>query len=432
MQPTTLSRNEHNVTRKNISKNALKVLYRLNEAGYGSYLVGGGVRDLFLGKIPKDFDIATNASPDEVKALFKNCRLIGRRFRLAHVVFGRDIIEVATFRASHSDGDGGATGDSGRIVRDNVFGGTLADDAERRDFTVNALYYNIDDFTVVDFFEGVEDLEERKLTFIGDACERVIEDPVRALRAVRFAAKLGLQMDDECVDAIKQHNHLLSEIPPARLFEEVLKLLQSGHGLASFELLQQHDLLKYLFPLADERLKSGDDYAEQLIRRGLTNTDKRIAEELPVTPAFIYAVFLWPDVREAAEASELDGADPVPAIHIASDYVLPQQLEATSLPKRYSVPMKEIWLLQPRLRNTRGQRAKRLLSNPRFRAAYDFLCLRNDNGEDLEKLCNSWTSIQKSPEAQALLLEARNSASRRRTRGGDRPFKKKHRKKPQA
>ena len=186
----------------------------------------------------------------QVKALFKNCRLIGRRFRLAHVVFGRDIIEVATFRASHSEGDGGATGDSGRIVRDNVFGGTLADDAERRDFTVNALYYNIDDFTVVDFFEGVEDLEERKLTFIGDACERVIEDPVRALRAVRFAAKLGLQMDDECVDAIKQHNHLLSEIPPARLFEEVLKLLQSGHGLASFELLQQHDLLKYLFPLA--------------------------------------------------------------------------------------------------------------------------------------------------------------------------------------
>lgn len=417
MQPNTLSRDQHNISRKDISKNALKVLYRLNEAGYASYLVGGGVRDLLLQQNPKDFDIATDASPEEVKALFKNCRLIGRRFRLAHVVFGRDIIEVATFRAAHSEGEGGATGDSGRITRDNVFGGTLADDAVRRDFTVNALYYNIDDFSVVDFFDGVEHLEQGKLTFIGDAHDRVIEDPVRALRAVRFAAKLGLRMDDDCIDAIKEHRHLLKEIPPARLFEEVLKLVQSGHGIASFELLREHDLLQYLFPLADRRLNDGDEYAETMILRGLGNTDSRIKEELPVTPAYIYAVFLWPDISAAARLHEADGIDPVPALHMAADEIVPVQLAATSLPKRFSIPMREIWVMQPRLKNTRGARANRMLSNPRFRAAYDFLCLRNDTGEELQKLCSFWESKQQTPEGHALLEEARNlAASRRRSR----------------
>lgn len=421
MQPKTLSRDEHNISRKNISKNALKVLYHLNESGYVSYLVGGGVRDLLLERYPKDFDIATDASPEEIKAVFKNCRLIGRRFRLAHVVFGREIIEVATFRAAHTEGEGGATGDSGRITRDNVYGGTLADDAVRRDFTVNALYYSVDGFNVIDFFDGVEHLEQRRLTFIGNAHERVIEDPVRALRAVRFAAKLGLHMDDECIAAIRDHRHLLAEIPPARLFEEVLKLLQSGHGVASFNLLREHDLLQYLFPLADAGLKRGNEYAETMILRGLANTDSRIAEELPVTPAFIYAVFLWPDVIDAAETHEAAGSDPVPSLQMAADEVVPVQLAATSLPKRFSIPMREIWVMQPRLNNTRGARAKRLLSNPRFRAAYDFLCLRNDTGEDLQKLCSAWDAIQQTPEGQLLLEEARNrAASRRRSKSGGR------------
>ncbi len=421
MQLKTLSRSEHNISRDNISKNALKVLYRLNEAGYASYLVGGGVRDLLLEKSPKDFDIATDASPEQVHALFKNSRVIGRRFRLAHVVFGREIIEVATFRAPHSEGDGGVTGDTGRIVRDNVYGGTLADDAVRRDFTVNALYYNIDDFSVVDFFEGVEDLDEGILKFIGNAFDRVVEDPVRALRAVRFAAKLDLQMDQDCIAAVKEHRHQLADIPAARLFEEALKLLQSGHGVASVALLRQHDLFGYLFPLTDSRLKSGDEYAEKIMSLGLTNTDTRIAAEMPVTPAFIYAVLLWPDIRELAQKYEQEGADPVPALHMASDEVIPQQLAATSLPKRYSIPMKEIWLMQPRLNNTKGVRAKRLLSNPRFRAAYDFLCLRRDTGEDVGELCAAWEKIQESPEAQALLLEARTKARfKRPRRGGNR------------
>lgn len=412
MQPRLLARSEHNISRKQISKNALKVLYRLQESGHGGYLVGGGVRDLLLSSSPKDFDIATDASPEEVQALFRNCRLIGRRFRLAHVVFGREIIEVATFRANHAQGQGGATDESsGLIVRDNVYGGTLAEDAERRDFTVNALYYNIEDFSVVDFFDGVEHINQKVLTFIGDASDRVVEDPVRALRAVRFAAKLDFDMDAECIAAIEQHRHNLEDIPAARLFEEVLKLFQSGCGLASFELLREHDLFRYLFPVTDEVLSTGNKYAEEIVSRALANTDTRIAQELPVTPAFIYAVMLWPSVSVRAKELEDAGEDTVPALHMAADEILPLQLAATSLPRRFSVPMREIWVMQPRLKkSTRGGRAKKIMSDPRFRAAYDFMCLRCESGEsDLQDLCNQWEAIQQTPEAQKILEEVRNS-----------------------
>lgn len=419
-EPDVISRSDHCVSRKSISSNALKVLYRLNEAGFASYLVGGGVRDLLLERHPKDFDIATDASPEEVKELFRNCRLIGRRFRLAHVVFGREIIEVATFRADHSDGDGGATGESGRIVRDNVFGGSLAEDAVRRDFTVNALYYNIADFSVVDFYGGLDDIEDRRLRFIGNASDRVVEDPVRALRAVRFAAKLEFSVDATVADAIEQHRHLLQEIPAARLFEEVLKLLQSGDGQRSFEMLREFDLLKYLFPLTAKRLSAGDAYAQALADLALRNTDKRIRDEQPVTPAFIYAVLLWPDVVERAAEHESAGEASIAALHLAADEIIPIQLDATSLPRRYSVPMREIWALQPRLLKARGKRADSLLGNPRFRAAYDFLCLRNDAGEDLESICTRWEELQQSPESQALIEAARKqprpAAPRRRRR----------------
>jgi poly(A) polymerase len=406
-EPTVIARSEHCVSRKAISSSALKVLYRLNEAGFASYLVGGGVRDLLLERHPKDFDIATDASPEEVKELFRNCRLIGRRFRLAHVVFGREIIEVATFRADHSDGDGGATGESGRIVRDNVYGGSLAEDAVRRDFTVNAMYYNIADFSVVDFYDGRSDIENRQLRFIGNASERVIEDPVRALRAVRFAAKLDFDVDDSVRQAIESHRHLLKEIPAARLFEEVLKLLQSGDGEQSFAMLREFDLLQYLFPLAARRLDAGDAYAETLAELALRNTDRRIRDEQPVTPAFIYAVLLWPDVVERAAHHESAGEPSIAALHLAADEIIPTQLSATSLPRRYSVPMREIWALQPRLMKARGKRATSLLGNPRFRAAYDFLCLRNDAGEDLAPVCKRWEDLQQSPESQALIEAAR-------------------------
>ena len=410
MKPRILTRGEHCISRKNISKNALKVLYRLNEAGYEGYLVGGAVRDLLLNKSPKDFDVATNASPDQVKELFKNCRLIGRRFRLAHVVFGRDIIEVATFRASHSEGDGGQIGDTGRIVRDNVYGGTIADDAVRRDFTVNALFYDISDFSVIDYYGGVEDLENSELRFIGEAAARVIEDPVRALRAARFSAKLDFKLHPQTVSAIRQHSEKLSEIPAARLYDEVLKLLQSGYGLRSFEKVLELDLLQYLFPLADRRLKNDDQYTRSMIDLALLNTDKRILADQPVTPAYIYAVMLWPSVSECAAALEDQGQPPLLSIRAAADELVPEQLAVTSLPRRFSVTMREIWDLQPKLLRIKGKKAKLMLSNPRFRAAYDFLCLRAEAGEDLQEYCDIWEKMQQSPEAQAAIAAARSKA----------------------
>ncbi len=421
-----VSQSEHDVSRDNISKNALKVLDRLNEAGFESYLVGGGVRDLLLGRRPKDFDVSTNASPEEVKEIFKNCRIIGRRFRLAHVVFGRDIIEVATFRAAHSEGEGGVTGDTGRIVRDNVYGGTVADDAARRDFTVNALYYNIADATVLDFYHGIEDLRNGELKFIGDAEARVVEDPVRALRAARFAAKLDFTVAADVAAAIDQYHFKLADIPSARMFDEVLKLLQSGHGVASLDWLRKLDLLQYLFPAADSRLKQGDEKAEHMLLLALQNTDNRISNDLAVTPAFIYAVFLWLDIAELADKIESSGHPPVQALHMAADEIVPAQLKRTSLPRRYSVPMREIWTLQPRFKRTQGKRAKLLIGNPRFRAGYDFLCLRAQIGEVAQSLCDTWEKLQQTPEAQAAIAASRQrSRPVRRTRG-------KPKRKPQA
>ncbi len=406
-----IPQSEHAISREHISKNALKVLDRLNEAGFESYLVGGGVRDLLLGRRPKDFDISTNASPEEVRGLFKNCRVIGRRFRLAHVVFGRDIIEVATFRAAHSEGEGGVTGDTGRIVRDNVYGGTVEDDAARRDFTVNALYYNIADGSVLDYYHGLEDLQKGELKFIGNAEARVVEDPVRALRAARFAAKLGFTLSPDVEAAIRDYHSKLADIPPARLFDEVLKLLQSGHGVASLEWLRELDLLQYLFPAADQRLKQGDEKAENMFQLALENTDKRIHGDLAVTPAFIYAVLLWPDVAIKAEQYEGSGHPPVQALHMAADDTVPVQLKRTALPRRFSVPMREIWTLQPRFNRTQGKRAKMLIGNPRFRAGYDFLCLRAQVGEVAQTLCDTWEKLQQTPEAQAAI-----EASRQRSR----------------
>ena len=269
-----IPRADHKLSRKAVSRAALKVLYRLKEAGYQSHLVGGGVRDLLLGRTPKDFDIATDAHPEQVKSLFSNCRLIGRRFRLAHVHFGREIIEVATFRANHQSGADGITGDDGRIVRDNVFG-NIEQDANRRDFTVNALYYNIADFSIIDYTNGLADIQSGTLRIIGDPATRYREDPVRMLRAARFSAKLGLTLHPDTLAPIADLSHMLSDIPTARLFEEVLKLLQTGHAHASFAVLRELDLLRFLFPATDRQLKSGDAFFERMIERALRNTDNR-------------------------------------------------------------------------------------------------------------------------------------------------------------
>src|SRR6476620_2996066 len=291
----SIARDAHPISRKDISPNALRVLYRLREGGFGAYLVGGAVRDLLVGGHPKDFDVATSATPEQVKALFRNCRLLGRRFRLAHVVYGREIIEVATFRANADDGSGDReTHEGGRLLRDNVYG-TIEEDAIRRDFTANALYYAIEDFSVRDFTGGFEDVRNRVLKLIGDPEQRYREDPVRMLRAVRLAAKLDFTIEGNTAAPIPALAPLLRESAPARLFEESLKMFLSGHAVASFERLEQHGLLPVFLPETAKALASNRSGAlRRMVIEGLRSTDLRVANDEPVSPAFLFAVLLWP------------------------------------------------------------------------------------------------------------------------------------------
>lgn len=396
---TILTRGEHGISRKNIDKHALKVLYRLHQSGYHACLVGGAVRDLLLGITPKDFDVATDATPEEVNRLFRNCRLIGRRFRLAHIHFGRQIIEVATFRAEHHERtQSGIQNETGRIVRDNVFG-ELADDVWRRDFTANALYYDISDFSVIDFVGGYEDIKNRRLHLIGDVETRYREDPVRMLRAIRFAAKLDFNIDAESETPIHTLGHLLKDIPPARLYEEVLKLFHSGYAVRSFELLLKFDHLKYLFPEADKAIKQ-DEQVKQMLLIAMKNTDERIQYDLRVTPAFLFAALLWHPVDTHVHEFVEKGMPYSVAIQKVATRVLSQQAASVSIPKRFTTVMRDIWGLQTRFHYRAGKRAMAVLEHAKFRAAYDFLCIRAQAGEtvangNLKQDCQWWTDLQK-------------------------------------
>lgn len=371
-----IPREQHTISRKDISPNALRVLYRLRDAGFASYLVGGAVRDLLVGGHPKDFDVATDATPEQVKQLFRNCRLIGRRFRLAHVVFGREIIEVATFRANSDDGSGDREVENGRLVRDNVYG-TVEDDAVRRDFTANALYYAIEDFSVRDYVGGYEDVMARKMKLIGDPEQRYREDPVRMLRAVRLAAKLGFEIEAATAEPIPRLAGLLAEAAPARLFEEILKLFLSGHGVASFEGLERTGLLPVLLPETGAALAANRSGAlRRMLLEGLRGTDARVANDEPVSPAFLFALLLWPAYCRALASLQAQGVSVEDAQRRAADRVTLHQLNTVALPRRFSLPMQEIWLLQSRFSNRQRKRVMRLLAHPRFRAAFDFLVLR--------------------------------------------------------
>ncbi|MCP4994944.1 MAG: polynucleotide adenylyltransferase PcnB [Gammaproteobacteria bacterium] len=415
-----MPRPDHNVSRTNISENALKVLYRLRKEGYDAFLVGGGVRDLLLGREPKDFDIATNAEPDEVKAVFRNCRLIGRRFRLAHVHFGRDIIEVATFR-SRQDGTTSPDRESenGMILRDNVYG-TIEEDALRRDFTVNALYYNINDFSVIDYAGGLEDLKRGVLKLLGDPEVRYREDPVRMLRAIRFVSKLGFRIDPSCEQPIYDLAGLLQDVPAARLFDEVLKLFMGGTALQSFENLRHYNLFGQLFPETEECLSHEDhQFPITFVTHGMENTDRRIAEDKPVTPAFLFAVLLWEPVRRLAEKLQAKGENPAMAMQRAGSQVVSEQIQRVSMPKRFSLPMREIWGLQHRFEFRTGKRPHRLATHPRFRAAYDFLLLRAQSGETDQSLADWWTQFQEmdgETRNQITQPEKRSPGKRRRRR----------------
>ncbi|WP_260294720.1 polynucleotide adenylyltransferase PcnB [Sedimenticola hydrogenitrophicus] len=417
-----IPRPEHNISRANISEHATKVLYRLKAAGFQSYLVGGGVRDLLLGREPKDFDVATDATPEQVKEVFRNCRLIGRRFRLAHVHFGREIIEVATFRSMQDAAEpGDRETENGMLVRDNIYG-TIEEDAVRRDFTINALYYNIEDFSVVDYAGGIEDLRAGVLRLLGDPETRYREDPVRMLRAVRFAAKLGFIINPACERPLLELGSLLQSVPAARLFEEVLKLFMAGVALHSFEKLRHYGLFGELFPETEECLAHEDhEFPITFVTRGMQNTDSRIREGKPVTPAFLFAVLLWEPVRQLAEHLQEAGEAPLPAIQQAGNDVLMTQLERVSIPKRFSIPMREIWNLQHRFEQRAGKRPHRLLTHPRFRAAYDFLLLRAEAGEVDQELADWWTAFQEQDG------EERNQMVRQANGSGEKPQRRRRR-----
>ena len=411
--PVIVPRAEHPISRSLIPGGALKVLYRLRDAGYQAFLVGGCVRDILVGIEPKDFDVATDALPEDVRHLFRNSRLIGRRFRLAHVRFGPQIIEVATFRAEHApaepdeeegeEPDEPAASDErvhdvhGRLLRDNLYG-TIDQDVWRRDFTCNALYYNIADFSIWDYVGGFADIHARTLRLIGDPETRYREDPVRMLRAVRFEAKLGFALDAMTREPFGRLGNLLDSIPPARLLDEFQKLFMAGFGERAFRLLCEYGMLEHLFPATAAHLaRDPGGMAARLIRAGLADTDRRVAEDRPVTPMFLFAVLLFGPVSEVAQRRFEQGAHPGQAIADAVDEVAAAQSRRIGIPRRYWGPMREMLALQPRFHRREGRRALGFLAHPRFRAAYDFLLLRAGAGAEDPALADWWTELQQLP-----------------------------------
>lgn len=428
--PHIIPRAQHGISRQDISENALKVLNRLHQHGYDAYLVGGGVRDLLLGLRPKDFDVATNAKPEEVRRIFRNCRLIGRRFRLAHVYFGHDIIEVATFRGktdpkpeelSHSE--------HGMILRDNVYG-TLEEDAWRRDFTINALYYNIADFSVVDYTGGFSDLKAKRLCMIGDVAARYREDPVRMLRALRFACKTNFELPKELSRPIAKLKDLIGHVSSSRLFEEMMKLFHSGNAAMGYALLKKHDLFSHLFPATEECLHQEKYPTDALLQVVFRNTDLRIAQGKPVTPTFIIAALLWHPIRLKSDHDIANGMPVLPARMQAIETVIHRQMQRLSIPRRITQGAREIWLLQMRLHKRHGKHPSVLMTGSRFRAAYDFLELRAQAGEPVADLFQWWQQYIEGDDTQRLALQRavsqdqENKKSRKRHRRKKAPDEK--------
>lgn len=377
-----------------VSINALKTLKRLHDMKYECYIVGGSVRDMLVGKIPKDFDIATNARPEQMRKIFRNCRLIGRRFRLAHIYFNDEIIEVATFRASDSDKKKSTHTDAeGMILHDNIYG-TLAEDAMRRDFTINALYYDPLTDTITDFADGLSDIKHKTIRLIGDPHTRYREDPVRILRAIRFAAKLDFSIETQAAQAIKQIRHLISNVSSARLFEEILKLFFSGHAENTYEQLQQHDLLALLFPPLLDLNPTELTKFSQIFTVACKNTDTRLAQGKNINPAFLLSVLLWLPLQ--AEMQKNHDGDLAFAVQLdkAIHTILQKQLSILAIPRRFTQVMREIWELQSRLVRRHPKTIERLLEHPRFRAAYDFLLLRILIEPEVKIAADWWTTFQ--------------------------------------
>ena len=403
----------HGVGSDGISPAARRVTEGLQAAGYKAFVVGGAVRDLLLGRHPKDFDIATDATPEDVRRVFRRSRIIGRRFRLVHVMFGEEVVETSTFRRM-IEAEDAETDEHGRLLRDNEFG-DQEQDAARRDFTANALFYDPATQEIHDFHNGYADIRANILRVIGDPATRYREDPVRMLRAVRLSAKLGMQLDAATAAPIFGMKELLGNVPQARLLDEMLKLLLAGHAVECIRKLREMDLHHGLLPMLDVILEQ--PLGEKFVMLALENTDQRISEEKPVSPAFLFAALLWHEVLAAWKIHQAAGERPVVALHAAMDEVLDRQREQLAIPRRYDAIMKELWLLQPRFEQRGGQRPLRLLSQPRFRAAFDFLLLRCESGETDAELGLWWDEFQNATDerrAEMLLPDTGGSRKRRR------------------
>ncbi len=405
-----------------ISRHAMTVLKTLRQKGYDSYLVGGCVRDMLLGLEPKDFDVATNASPEQVRRAFRNGRIIGRRFKIVHVRFGREVIEVTTYRGApeetHKDERTHRVGEEGRLLADNVYG-TLDEDAMRRDLSVNALYYDPAADEVLDYHDGLADIKQGLLRVIGDPVDRYREDPVRMLRVVRFASKLGFKVEPSAAAAIDEHAGLLSNVPAARLFDEVLKLFHSGSAITTFEKLRQYGLFEYLFPATDQILdKEEEGYPRTFLPLALTNTDKRIRQGKPVIPAFLYAVLLWEPLRQYKEAAMQQGLNEYDSIQQAADQAIVEEIGTVAIPRRFTAQMREIWVMQYFFDQRRSRQAYRLLENRKFRAGYDFLLLRASVGQASQDTADWWTLIQEvdENERRKMLLSLSGNKKKRRRR----------------
>lgn len=392
--PIIIPRSEHNISRKNINKNVLRILYTLKHNGYKSYLVGGGVRDLLLDRQPKDFDVVTNAYPDKIKKLFKHCYIIGRRFQLVHVHYGKDVVEVVTFRANHNHAKNHSK--EGMILRDNSYG-TIEEDALRRDFTVNALYYNIDNYTLVDYAGGLKDLYAKQLCLIGDPITRYREDPVRMLRAIRFSAKLQFSINNHTAEPIYLLKNLLFNIAPARLYDEYVKLFFYGHSLASFELLKKYELLEILFPhwqnIKLHNIKQSD---VNFITSALKNLDHKIANHQKINPAWGIAILLWRELCVSASKNQKITEQQLSKFLIykqSAEKLLMEQNKIISLSKKLMLVIKDIWLMQIKLAKVAGKAVKsveKIRASNKFEVAFEFLLLRQSCGDKRAQKIAAW------------------------------------------
>ena len=423
-EPAVISAAKHGIRREDISSGSRRTVETLQQHGYKAYVVGGAVRDLLAGLKPKDYDVATNATPEQVRHCFRRSRIIGRRFQIVHVLMGAETIEVTTFRGHHSEGQHAGnraqTDAHGRLLRDNVFG-SEKDDAARRDFTVNALYFDPTSETIIDYHHGVADLKQKTLRMIGEPKTRYREDPVRMLRAVRLAAKLDFSIDDETRRPIGELADLIENVPPSRLFDEMLKLLTSGHSVRCLQRLRAEGLHHGLLPLLDVILEQPQ--GKRFVTLALENTDRRVREGRPISPGFLFATLLWNEVLARWDALKADGERPIPALFRAMDDVLDVQAEKLAITRRVAGDIKDIWSIQPRFEQRSGKRPYGLLEQPRFKAGLDFLLMRAESGEVDAELGQWWSDFLDADGATraAMLLPPAPDAPKKRRRRKRKP-----------